>query len=142
MGLDNGFLIKKENDSNFKLEIAYFRKFYELNDFISSRCKKINDFKYKIDYEDLKELKEELQPTINVLIQIPERLLHKYDDSMNFPKKYNLDSDELIHDEFNPVTTSSMFAGWKAIKLYNAVCTMLNFLDDNEGYYIEFYSSW
>ena len=86
MGLDNGFLIKKENDSNFKLEIAYFRKFYELDDFIRSRSEKINDFLFKIDYELLKELKEELQPTINVLIQIPERLLHKYDDSV-YPKK-------------------------------------------------------
>ncbi len=89
----------------------------------------------------LKELKEELQPTINVLIQIPERLLHRYDESC-YPSKYKLDSDELIHDEFNPVTTSSMAAGWKAIKLYTAVCTMINFLDDNEGYYIEFYSSY
>ena len=141
MGLDNGFLIKKENDSNFKLEIAYFRNFYELDDFIKSICKKINDFKYKIDYEDLKELKEELIPTIQVLIQIPERLLHKYDDS-SYPKKYKLDSDELISDEFNPITSTSAFAGWKTIKLYNAVCTMLNFLDDNEDYYIEFYSSW
>ena len=141
MGLDNGFLIKKENDSNFKLEIAYFRKFYELDDFIRSRSEKINDLLFKVDYEVLKELKEELQPTINVLIQIPERLLHKYDDSV-YPKKYKLDSDDLIHDEFNPVTTSSMFAGWKAIKLYTAVCTMINFLDDNKGYYIEFYSSY
>lgn len=141
MGLDNGFLIKKENDSNFKLEIAYFRKFYELDDFIRSRSEKINDFLFKVDYELLKELKEELQPTINVLIQIPERLLHKYDDSV-YPKKYKLDSDDLIHDEFNPVTTSSAFAGWKAIKLYTAVCTMINFLDDNKGYYIEFYSSY
>ena len=79
MGLDNGFLIKKENDSNFKLEIAYFRKFYELDDFIRSRSEKINDLLFKVDYEVLKELKEELQPTINVLIQIPERLLHKYE---------------------------------------------------------------
>lgn len=141
MGLDNGFLIKKENDSNFKLEIAYFRKFYELDDFIRSRSEKINDLLFKVDYEVLKELKEELQPTINVLIQIPERLLHKYDDSV-YPKKYKLDSDDLIHDEFNPVTTSSAFAGWKAIKLYTAVCTMINFLDDNKGYYIEFYSSY
>ena len=82
-----------------------------------------------------------MQPIINVLIQIPERLLHKYDDSV-YPKKYKLDSDDLIHDEFNPVTTSSVFAGWKAIKLYTAVCTMINFLDDNKGYYIEFYSSY
>lgn len=141
MGLDNGFLIKKENDSNFKLEIAYFRNFYELDDFIRSRSEKINDLLFKVDYEVLKELKEELQPTINVLIQIPERLLHKYDDSV-YPKKYKLDSDDLIHDEFNPVTTSSAFAGWKAIKLYTAVCTMINFLDDNKGYYIEFYSSY
>ena len=141
MGLDNGFLIKKENDGNFKLEIDYFRKFYELDDFIRSRSEKINDLLFKVDYEVLKELKEELQPTINVLIQIPERLLHKYDDSV-YPKKYKLDSDDLIHDEFNPVTTSSAFAGWKAIKLYTAVCTMINFLDDNKGYYIEFYSSY
>ena len=141
MGLDNGFLIKKENDSNFKLEIAYFRKFYELNDFISSRCDKVNDFYYKVGYGVLEELKEELLPTIQVLIQIPERLIHRYDDS-TYPKKYKLDSDELISDEFNPITSTSAFAGWKALRLYNAVCVMIDLLNDNENYYIEFYSSY
>lgn len=142
MGLDNGFIIKNKQDSNLKLEIAYFRKFYELDDFISSKSEKIDDFNYKVSYEVLKELKEELQPTIRVLIQIPERLLHKYDEAMNYPKKYKLESDELIHDEFNPVMSQSAFAGWKALRLYNAVCVMIDLLNDNEDYYIEFYSSY
>lgn len=147
MGLDNGFIIKKKSDPNFELEIAYFRKFFELDDFIARRATKVVDdweHLYKINYDVLKDLKEELLPTIQVLIGIPERSISKYDDN-TYPKKYKLDSDELISDEFNPITSRSAFAGLKAMRLYNAVCTMMEFLINNDysdEYYIEFYSSW
>ena len=96
---------------------------------------------FEIPIKALNDLKEELLPTVRVLIQIPERLLGKYDNS-TYPKKNNLDSDELIHDEFNPITSRSAFAGWKALRLYNAVCVMIDLLNDNEDYYIECYSSY
>lgn len=142
MGLDNGFILKNKKDSNLNLEIAYFRKFFELDDYISMCCPLTDDkTNFEVPLKVLKDLKEELLPTVRVLIQIPERLLGKYDDS-TYPKKYNLDSDELIHDEFNPITSRSAFAGWKALRLYNAVCVMIDLLNDNEDYYIECYSSY
>ena len=143
MGLDNGFILKNKKDSNLNLEIAYFRNFYELDDYISSYCIFSTDCKtlFEVPLKALNDLKEELLPTVRVLIQIPERLLGNYDDS-TYPKKYNLDSDELIHDEFNPITSRSAFAGWKALRLYNAVCVMIDLLNDNADYYIECYSSY
>lgn len=152
MGLDNWFNIKSKKDEKLNFEIAYFRKFFELDTFIRSCGKEIEtDYKFEVSLENLKALKEELLPTIKILIQIPERLLDKYDNNMNYPKKYKLDSDELAGDDFNPIYSTSYMAGWKAMKLYNAVCVMIDILEDDhfenhpefsKGYYVEFRSSY
>lgn len=152
MGLDNWFRIKSKKDEKVDFEIAYFRKFFELDTFIRCCGKVIEDNTvFEVSLENLKALKEELLPTIQILIQIPERLLLKYDDNGNYPKKYKLHSEELVHDEFNPIYSTSFAAGIKAMRLYNAVCVMINILEDDyfencpefsRGYYIEFVSSY
>lgn len=144
MGLDNGFIVRKKDDEQFRLEIAYFRKFQELDDYITLTCNKINDSDvYEVPIDVLEDLRDELLPIAKILIQIPSKLLSKYDDT-SYPKKYKLDDEELIRYDFNPLTSNSMFAGFKTLKLYNAVCTMINFLEDDwkHEYYIEFYSSY
>lgn len=147
MGLDNGFVIKSKKD-NTEVEIAYFRKFFELDDFIADNSKLPASgtpgyYVYNIDLDILKSLLEELYPTIQVLIKIPSRLINKYDE-YGYPNKYGLNKEEFIGDIFNPITSRSSFAGAKALRLYSAVDTMISFLADslNEDYYIEFYSSW
>lgn len=153
MGLDNGFILKSTKDENLKLELAYFRKFFELDTFIRSTAKAKPDDEdvFEITVEVLKTLKEELYPTVKTLIQIPERLLWKYDEAGDYPKKYKLTSAELAHDDFNPVYSTSWMAGVKAMKLYHAVEVMIDILQDDDyqnmpefskGYYIEFYSSY
>ena len=67
-------------------------------------------------------------------------------------KKCKLNDEEMLHDEFNPVTSTSFMPGTKAMRLYNAVCVMIDILQDDDygedkynfskGYYIEFYSSY
>ena len=146
MGLDAGFNIKNDS-TKLNFNIAYFRNFHELDDWIKHSCvSKINDngILYEVTLEDLKRLKEDLLPIVQVLVTIPERLLSKYDDA-KYPKKYKLDSDKLIIEEFNPIMSRSAFAGRKTVKLYNAVCTMIDILNDdmtNGELYIEYWSSY
>lgn len=152
MGLDNWFTVKSRKNPDLKFEIAYFRKFFELDTFIRC-CGKVieDDTVFEVSLENLKALKEELLPTIQVLIQIPERLILKYDENGNYPKKYKLDSEDLAGDDFNPIYSTSFAAGIKAMRLYNAVCVMIDILEDDyfencpefsKGYYIEFVSSY
>lgn len=144
MGLDNGFIIRNKQDEKFSLEIGYFRKFYELDEFIRTNCNEVSPDIFSVTVEVLEALKEELLPTVQVLIKIPQRLLEKYDFNGIYPKKYGFDNEEAIYDTFNPHCSGSAFPGWKALKLYNVVCTMINFLNDDyeENHYIEFYSSY
>ena len=68
MGLDNGFILKNKKDSNLNLEIAYFRNFYELDDYISEYCIFSADCKtlFEVPLKALNDLKEELLPTVRV----------------------------------------------------------------------------
>ena len=150
MGLDNGFCIKRKNEEGYGLEIFHVQNFNTLDKWIRWECKSIKDEDagialYNVTWENLKSLKEDLLPIAQVLIQIPGRLLGKYDDH-GYPKKYKLEGDELIHEEFNPITSGSSYAGIKTLKLYHAVCTMMDFLVDHEydtePYQIIFYSSY
>lgn len=146
MGLDAGFNIKYD-ENNLDFNIAYFRNFHELDDWIKHNCVskiKESDVLYEVTLDDLKRLKEELLPIAQVLITIPDRLLSKFDEG-KYPKKYKLDSNELIIEEFNPIISRSAFAGRKTVKLYNAVCTMIDILNDdmtNGELYIEYWSSY
>ena len=154
MGLDNWFNIKSRKNETVNFEIAYFRKFYELDSFIRSCAKRVDpedDYAYEVSLENLKALREELLPTVKILIQIPERLLLKYDENYSYPKKYKLDSEDLAGDDFNPLYSTSYAPGYKAMRLYNAVCVMIDILEDDyyenhpefgKGYYVEFRSSY
>lgn len=136
MGLDNYFLIKKD-DKYF--EIGYFRKFYELDDFITTMCKPTegNSYTFLVDREALKMLKEEIEPIFKVLIKADEKYLCNYDD-YGYPKKFRLDRVEFINNNFNPINSRSYACGIKVINLYHLVCTLLNSDCDD----VLFISSW
>ena len=126
MGLDNGFCIYKKgfkNSGDEHIEIAYFRKFYELDSFIRDTCTTIgSDFEdaFIVSVCDLLKLQAELEPIMKVLNKIPMRLIDKYDEN-GYPQKYKFDSVELSDERFNPTESSSSFAGYKTVKLYHAV---------------------
>lgn len=126
MGLDAGFAISTD-----KIEIAYFRNFHELDSWICYNCMQKDKNTYDVTLEDLKILKEDLLPIARVLINVPERMMSKYDDRGSYPKKYKLDDEELICEDFNPLISRSSFAGTKVMKLYNLVCTLINLLEDD-----------
>ena len=142
MGMEHGFIIKNKNNKDFNFEFAWFTNFHELHKWIKYNCVEMDEQTYEVTYEDLKLLKEDLLPIAQVLIQIPERKLPQYDDH-GYPKKYKLDNDELITEEFNPITSTSSYGGVKTLRLYHAVCMMMDILsEDLVGcYHIEYYAS-
>ena len=142
MGLDNGFIIRRKGDDiKDCVRIAYFRKFYELDSFIRQHCKEIEDDVFNVTLGDLHALESELEPITDVLTRIPTRLIGKYDD-YGYPKKYKFDSIELTDERFNPIGSQSAFAGYKTMRLYHSVKTMIDFLGFNPDYEIVFYSSY
>lgn len=143
MGMENGFTIKNKNEPKFEFCFAWFTNFHELHNWIKYNCVKKDEQTYAVTYEDLKLLKEDLLPIAQVLIQIPERKIPQYDDH-GYPKKYKLDNDELITEEFNPIISTSSYGGVKTLRLYYAVCMMMDILsEDLVGCYcIEYYASW
>lgn len=148
MGLNAGFTLRSHNaekEVTNKVEIAYFSKFHELDSWIRYNCmqKAEDENLYDVTLEDLKILKEDLLPIARVLINVPERMMSKYDDRGSYPKKYKLDDEELICEDFNPLTSRSSFAGTKVMKLYNLVCTLINLLEDDclDEFSIEYWHS-
>lgn len=143
MGMEHGFVIKHKNNKDFNFEFAWFTNFHELHKWIKYNCIEKTEGVYEVTYEDLKMLKEDLLPIAKILMQIPERVLPKYDDHC-YPKKYKLDDEELIHEEFNPIISGSSYSGVKTLRLYHAVVMMMDILsEDLVGcYHIEYYSSW
>ena len=151
MGLNSFFYLKSRKDPKFEVVISYYRKFFELDEYVRG-CAPIakdenGEFKdnvFDIDYEFLRGLKAELQPVVDILNRIPERLIHKYDDHNHYPDKYKLNSEELIVEDFNPIMSGSAFAGSKTLRLYYFVRWALDFMDDQDykdEYYIEYISS-
>ena len=135
--------IKNREDDNLDITLVVFSNFQELHNFIRFNCVQKDEHTYDVALEDLKILKEELLPIAKILINIPERLLGKFDDH-GYPKKYKLNDEELIHEDFNPITSQSAYAGCKTMKLYDVVCAMIHFLEDDlsDNFYIEYCCSY
>lgn len=78
MGLDNGFQLKhkKKDDNNassvgrsieIPFEIAYFRKYFELDKWCMHHCKHIRDDEVQITKDDLNKLWNTIEPIVKVL---------------------------------------------------------------------------
>lgn len=145
MGLDNGFIIK-HNNTGASCDIAYFRKYYELDTWIRHNCEETYEGseQFKITTESLDKLKNYIKPVYDVLIKVDEGLISKYDsEGYKSTVKARLDGNAYTN-EFNPVNSQSEFAGWKLVHLYQSLCQMLEIIELNEhhDWLIEFYSSY
>lgn len=142
MGLDNGFILKNDK-LDISIELAYFRKYFELDDYV--RChatrKPEEEEIYLIDLDFLTSLQNQITPIYEQLVKIPTPLIAKYDDS-GYPEKY----DKYFYgNDFNPRDSGSAFAGAKLMRLYRRVDTMIELFENrlpSEDWYIEFYSSY
>lgn len=157
MGLDNGFILR-HNESKVECEIAYFRKYYELDTWIRQNTEhtepdELGNWVWKIDKNALESLKNYIKPIYDVLILVESGLINKYDDE-GYPKSLIKKLEAVAYDNsFNPISSESSFAGCKLIHLYQSITQMLEIIDNNKNYApdadrtkmkdwsIEFYSS-
>lgn len=141
MGLDNGFLLRSKKHKGFNVEIAYFRKFYELDEWCMKKCKHTGDYEVLVEENDLVKLKEEISPVVKELQKLDEGKLLYYEEN-GFPKKYVT---QFYGREFDPTSSRSCYAGLKILHLFSCIDCMLDImqcnLDIKDDIYIVFYSS-
>lgn len=140
MGLDNGFMLHIKDDE--KIEIAYFRKFFELDEWVHMHVKACDNDQtlFEITKADLEKLERDLAPTVLILDKLSMRNVNYYDDN-GYPEEYVI---EMYGQTFNPADSTSAFAGAKAVRLYHSVVAMLNLfeLNPDKDIKLSFYSSW
>lgn len=143
MGLDNGFELKQRSNSEFSVELARFRKFYELDNWVGSNCNPVNqdfDDEFVITYQDLEDLENELSDAFKYLsgLTSSEVLYMEHNDS--WPENIRM----LNYDKhFDFTSSKSVYCSEKIKKLYMSVNSMMEILLINtDDFYITFYSSY
>lgn len=138
MGLDNGFVIRSRSNPDLAIEIAYFRKYFELDDWCMSHCKHTEEFEVEITKDDLDKLRSTIEPIAEALLKLGITKVGYYDEN-GYPKKYDVD---FYGNDFNPADSNSFIAGVKLCRLYCALDNMYDVLEHNgDDIYITFYSS-
>ena len=134
MGLDNGFILR-HTESKVECEIAYFRKYYELDTWINQNAKSIDektDYEYYIDKNVLESLQNYIKPIYDVLILVEPGLISKYDDE-GYPKSLIKKLEAVAYNNpFNPISSESSFAGHKLIHLYQSIMQILEMININK----------
>lgn len=154
MGLDNGFELRNKNAQvtydlkyGFPFEIGYFRKYYELDDFMRSHCKRVDqnsDYEYVVTYDALKQVRDNIEPIYMVLITMSDAELDLLEDEGLSAVK-RVENEPALKNEDNPfsvVHSSSAFATGKLIRLYHVVNVLMDCIDMNGDIEIIFYSSY
>ena len=169
MGLDNLFYIRKKGTNDFKVNIGYFRNYYELNDFFGYHGIGVNslsdetfnewfgdvsterpDWNEPVDrtyydedtivrLEDLKLLRERIEPLYKEYMKLP--YSEEYYDEHGVPEEV---ANKFYGNKFDANTSSSAFALYKLKKLYHIVNMLIDCLEDkdNEEYFVHFVRSW
>ena len=144
MGLDNGFILR-HTESKVECEIAYFRKYYELDTWIKQNAKSVDeDYEYYIDKNVLESLMNYIKPIYNILILVESGLIRKYDNE-GYSKSLIKKLEAVAYDNpFSPISSQSSFAGWKLIHLYQSIYQLIEIidLDTKHNWSIYFYSSY
>lgn len=169
MGLDNLFYIRKKGTNDFKVNIGYFRKYYELDNFFAYHGISVNslsdetfnewfgdvsterpDWNEPVDrtyyesdtivrLEDLKLLRDTIEPIYNEYMKLP--YSEEYYEEYGVPEEV---ANKFYGNPFNTNQSSSSFAVYKLKKLYHIVSMLINCLEDkdNEDYFVHFVRSW
>lgn len=149
MGLDNLFVLKSRKDNNLNLTFAAFSNFGELNDWGARNFKRNDDSDdsgcYSVTKENIEKLLQYIEPVANDLKKLDDNTIAYYDNN-NYPNKW-----EIKHygNSFSPYSSDSAFGGFKVLRLYYILISMLSVLRENncsfEPYnkelYFEFISS-
>lgn len=116
MGLDNGFVLRNKKN-NCTVELAYFRKFYQLDDYVRFNADgDSHNEEYIIDRKFLVELRDYLTPVCTALMAVYDKI--DYYDIEGYPKEFDA---KFYCNSFNPVDPEgrySNFMGSKTLQLY------------------------
>lgn len=143
MGLDNGFILKSRKNPEMAIEMAYFRKYYELNHLALWAGNQIEGDEYNVEFNEemlMTFLNAEVKPVYEVINKLPGRI--EYYDENGYGKDVSC---SCYGYALNPATSQSYAAGYKLIKLYHNLVTMIETLQNNnlqkDDLYFIFYSS-
>lgn len=142
MGLDNGFVGHFKNQPELEISIAYFRKYFSLNDWMLHNCLPLNldqPYEVVVSKDNLDALLKEIEPIAEVLQGFTSSQISYYEDN-GYPQDF---VEKFYEQEFSPASSSTFAAGHKLIKLYRNVLCIKEILEDNDdgNFYITFYSS-
>ena len=137
MGLDNYFILHFEKNPECELIISYFRKYFELNDYVLLNGRPLEEgdrYKVLVDQKLLTQLRTEIEPIVTELLKYSRNELAYFEDN-GYPEELQK---KFYNSEFAPTESRSYAAGHKIIKLYNDISLMINMFEINED---EFFTS-
>lgn len=141
MGLDNRFMGHFKNHPEVEISLAYFRKYFNLNDWMLQHCAPVqedNPYDVIVTKGNLKDLLKEIEPIAQELNKFNYNQISYYEDN-GYPQEF---VERFYDTEFTPSCSNTFAAGHKLVKLYRNVLVMIEMLEDNEeDFYITFYSS-
>lgn len=141
MGLDNGFVGHSQKHPDVKVNLAYFRKYYPLNDWVMKHGTSFdehNPYEVVVSKDNLKELLKLIEPIAEALQSYTYNQISYYEDN-GYPQEI---VEKFYNEDFSPVSSNTMFAGHKLIKLHRSVLCMIEMMEENsDDFYITFYSS-
>lgn len=142
MGLDNRFMGHFKNQPELEISLAYFRKYFSLNDWMLHHCSRLNrdePYEVVVSLDNLNALLEEVKPIAEALQGFTDSQISYYEDN-GYPQDI---VEKFYEKDFSPVFSNTFAAGHKLLKLYRNILCMKEILEDNDdsNFYITFYSS-
>ena len=138
MGLDNYFRIQGKQE-NRSINLAHFRKFYELDEWFMSHAPHIGNYEVQVTSEVLDKLQAEIDPVVDVLNKIGQSKIDFYEEH-GYPKKYYI---QFFGKTFNPTDSVSIYVGEELCRLKGVIDVIREILrlNDPDEISVTFYSS-
>lgn len=139
MGLDNGFIArKKENSYVVDIDLAHFRNYYELDDYIRSCTYSPDGYEFLVSAETIREIEKTIKDIAKTLLSTAGNTVDFYDEQ-GYPEEMQR---QFYGNPFDPSMSRSSFAGRKLIRLYETTHCLQDIIENNpDNVYIAFYSS-
>lgn len=142
MGLDNRFVGRFKSHPELEISLAYFRKYFNLNDWMLQNCARLNPdepYKVVVSKDNLEALLRKIEPIAEAIQGFTDSQISYYEDN-GYPQEI---IEKFYEWDFSPVSSNTFAAGHKLRKLYRSIRCMIEMLGDNDdgNFYITFYSS-
>ena len=147
MGLDTYFILK-DKQTGTTVKINYFRKYYELRDWIVDNCQAIDSdhYSFLVTYENFLTLEKAIERYAIPYSQLNDDEIELLEEEDIVPTRFEQIAifQNFGGNEFNPRSSRSAFPIRKLLRLYHfvkaTIDAILNDLADN--YDIIFYQSY